>query len=778
MCIFRDVDDLLTSGTKIEKIITVHPIIEPVRAYLLYVAYDGWIFSGRHVWRVDKISLKEGKTGDYLSHCKGNEAETVLRSGIASEFTLMTGDCAVPAIGPDHYFTPYHKYAKKPGSGGSHEIISNYFPPSHMNNEGLNALLPPPPPPPVLSSTTTGSETGISDEKPKVDEFIMDTKIVQLAQAGDDSDNSIQINDQVAPASVPDKQTLKKTEYVTISKQQQKISDKIEIWDNLAPNAVPDMKSNRPPMSMSYEQYYKKQQQLQQKLSTPTPSGRNPNYTPTIQIAAVTPKPESSSFWPGFLDFFSGSSSSSTTPSLESTGRPTSLKPPAQVYSQQNSDTRLPMLRPIQQLPYSSSTMTSGTNPKQQHINSMHISAMKGKNKPQMITLSTNNGTQKQQVTMHHLSEDEQLTILKVDEEDPDSVASNTGIDNGDNSKENIDINDIANDKHSNASKSDYIVLHKLPNGEALNLENLETYSSMADVESGIKKTIPGHLHPRALLPHVDYDVPPAMEDLIISERPLVIPKLYEPIPLDQLDDLEAMQASQQQTSSPVYIINPLKGDLNVSGEILPPTEEEVEEAIMQANVELFKLNQTTAAMNTTINQTDADSFQERQEKFLNGIFVPTATELSTTSSSTNTEEPSKVYFETQTVVYDFNWTPMPKRPTFGPPRPPPHYKLRVDNIKELSHLAQISIPDSGDLAEEIRRRNNSSDEKPIINVQLLPPRLTAVLFQVNEKHRSLNHHGRYPGMHRQNKIAPIFKVDPTGLDRKRAKSLDNSMFR
>ena len=202
-------DDLLTSGTKIEKIITVHPIIEPVRAYLLYVAYDGWIFSGRHVWRVDKISLKEGKTGDYLSHCKGNEAETVLRSGIASEFTLMTGDCAVPAIGPDHYFTPYHKYAKKPGSGGSHEIISNYFPPSHMNNEGLNALLPPPPPPPVLSPTTTGSETGISDEKPKVDEFIMDTKIVQLAQAGDDSDNSIQINDQVAPASVPDKQTLK-----------------------------------------------------------------------------------------------------------------------------------------------------------------------------------------------------------------------------------------------------------------------------------------------------------------------------------------------------------------------------------------------------------------------------------------------------------------------------------------------------------------------------------------------------------------------------------------
>ena len=32
--------------------------------------------------------------------------------------------------------------------------------------------------------------------------------------------------------------------------------------------------------------------------------------------------------------------------------------------------------------------------------------------------------------------------------------------------------------------------------------------------------------------------------------------------------------------------------------------------------------------------------------------------------------------------------------------------------------------------------------------------------------------------MHRQNKIAPIFKVDPTGLNRKRAKSLDSPMFK
>lgn len=105
---FRDVDDLLTSGTKIEKIITVHPVIEPVKALLLYDAYDGWIFSGRLVWRVDRIALKEGRTGSILSHCKSNEAETVLRSGIPSEFSLMAGDCILPSIGPDYFF-PHNK---------------------------------------------------------------------------------------------------------------------------------------------------------------------------------------------------------------------------------------------------------------------------------------------------------------------------------------------------------------------------------------------------------------------------------------------------------------------------------------------------------------------------------------------------------------------------------------------------------------------------------------------------------------------------------------------
>ena len=65
---------MLTSGTKLEKIITVHPMIEPVSAHLLYVAYNGWIYSGRLFWKIDKISLMEGRTGSYLTHCKRYES--------------------------------------------------------------------------------------------------------------------------------------------------------------------------------------------------------------------------------------------------------------------------------------------------------------------------------------------------------------------------------------------------------------------------------------------------------------------------------------------------------------------------------------------------------------------------------------------------------------------------------------------------------------------------------------------------------------------------------
>ena len=53
---FSGKGDLLTSGTLLEKLIVLHPNIKPVKAQLLYESYNGWIYSGRPHWRVDKVT--------------------------------------------------------------------------------------------------------------------------------------------------------------------------------------------------------------------------------------------------------------------------------------------------------------------------------------------------------------------------------------------------------------------------------------------------------------------------------------------------------------------------------------------------------------------------------------------------------------------------------------------------------------------------------------------------------------------------------------------------
>ena len=45
---FSTHDELLTSGAKIEKLIVSHPVLsEPTEIQILYIAYEGWIYSGR-----------------------------------------------------------------------------------------------------------------------------------------------------------------------------------------------------------------------------------------------------------------------------------------------------------------------------------------------------------------------------------------------------------------------------------------------------------------------------------------------------------------------------------------------------------------------------------------------------------------------------------------------------------------------------------------------------------------------------------------------------------
>ena len=45
---FSTHDELLTSGAKIEKLIVAHPALDdPIEIQILYIAYEGWIYSGR-----------------------------------------------------------------------------------------------------------------------------------------------------------------------------------------------------------------------------------------------------------------------------------------------------------------------------------------------------------------------------------------------------------------------------------------------------------------------------------------------------------------------------------------------------------------------------------------------------------------------------------------------------------------------------------------------------------------------------------------------------------
>ena len=93
-------DDLLESGSGIEKLIVVHPAIKPVEAYILYVAYEGWFSSGRPQWSIDKLILTD-HFGKKMSFCK--EIGQVLLSGMPVRLKLKDGDCIGTSLGPPDY---------------------------------------------------------------------------------------------------------------------------------------------------------------------------------------------------------------------------------------------------------------------------------------------------------------------------------------------------------------------------------------------------------------------------------------------------------------------------------------------------------------------------------------------------------------------------------------------------------------------------------------------------------------------------------------------------
>ena len=127
----------------------------------------------------------------------------------------------------------------------------------------------------------------------------------------------------------------------------------------------------------------------------------------------------------------------------------------------------------------------------------------------------------------------------------------------------------------------------------------------------------------------------------------------------------------------------------------------------------MFKINQTDVnEENTTVsNNTESSSTLvippagiSRNQKFIPGInTMPKSNNMSVSTTVRSTQ--ADHFFQNQTVVYDFNWTPIPNKPTFGPSPAPLNYQKDkkihpvLDNVKNLSHLAKLSLNNHNGLA-------------------------------------------------------------------------------
>jgi len=457
-------------------------------------------------------------------------------------------------------------------------------------------------------------------------------------------------------------------------------------------------------------------------------------------------------------------------------------------------------------------------------------------------TSSSDNKTNlEQQVTMHHLSSDGELTILKVGPKedsnkneinDDDKIISDENFvnesnineieteddgkdDNNDNKDDDVgnagetisssDFSDSLDSPDPKADQTKYIVLQKLPNGGAIDLENMQTYT-MEDLASDIKNNNnnindmekPSNFtydRPRSFQKslddplvagekgssnetstlkdedettiHPDF-IPPA--ELVISERPPVLPEVYEPLPLSQLDDLEAMSSStsDQTEEHPVYII--YEQDLFQG-------EEEHEIAENLANLELLKVASNDTRDEKLIEENNVNKTMLNLETLIDNNQL----EGGNGPKITNPDQigPSEI----PKVV----WTPIPTQdtrewesptrkassPVIGPAWPPPEYKpaskeatLDPVDIGHLSKVAYVTLTDDGGLSQEVKAELNRTLDQDERNIQLLPPRLSAALMHVNNQNRlrSIGSGvvtGRQSGgLSRENKIAPVFKYD------------------
>jgi hypothetical protein len=736
---------------------------------------------------------------------------------------------------------------------------SSFYPPLTENDSpSINQQRPPPPPPPpppkppavfgpqINSSAQSVFSAGGSTLSPnnlnllEKDVFQVQNNVVaQFAAEGQGADEnsilspsntSIQFVDdldEVAPMSIP---VEFRTHSSTTALPETKLP--IEVIDSVAPQSVPGKESLSPgpPILTNYYHPYNNQYKFQMSSDgNPVQSFKSPSafnkesfwnseeqleyanlYGPSIQLH---PK------WPN-LHYYPPEIDQSTS---------------ANGY---NSYTIIPPSLPQSFIaPFIQQTQVQGPfapeRKKPESYNEVQEISLEIKSN---TTLTLNNSlidvknsttsSHEQQVTMHHLSSDGELTILKVgpkedssnkneiSDDDTNLVNNNSNesdfneieteadhrIDNNDDDPDE-DIDDDA-DLHSDFSdsldspdpKSDttkYIILQKLPNGGAIDLENMQTYTMedfASDIQQNNKQNNLTYDRPRSfqkslenpsksdekmfnnfteieeettLEPFSDISLPPK---LLISERPPTLPEIYEPLPLSQLDDQEAMSSSQD--DHPVYII--YEKDLFQGQE-----EQTIAESL--SNLELFKIssnsttetqvntgNSTLYAFNTDEEQLDDNQLEENNYNNGKGILETPKIEwtpIPIQDLRTTLTKPSN-----QVIVPDWPPTKIGKQDS------------RIDQADTslLSNAAYVTLEDTTE------QKNETQDVK---NIQLLPQRLSAVLTNVNNQNRlrSLSVQSsirQTTGLNRENKIAPIFKYEIPSTDTSHARALPQQQLR
>ena len=710
---------------------------------------------------------------------------------------------------------------------------SGFYPPLTENDSpSLNQQRPPPPPPPppplspmvfgpqINSSAQSVFSAGGSTLSPnnlnllEKDAFqVQNSVVAQFVTEGQGTDEnsissppniSIQFVhdlDEVAPMSIPVEFRPHSSSVVTEPKHP------IEIIDSVAPQSVPaeslsnfylpynqykfQMSSdgnpvpsyNSPSSTAGKESFWNSQEQF--KFST--------SYGPSIQLH---PK------WPN-LNFYTPEFDQSPSSNVYNsfTIIPPSLSPSPPVI--------VPYIQQSQvQGPFAPEMNKPDSN-NQQHEISVETQSKTTITLNSSLTDIKNTTSNEQQVTMHHLSSDGELTILKVGpKEDNNKNEKNDHDKNSDDNNVNesdfneieteddhridedddeeiendtllqMDFDDSLYNPDSKADKTKYIVLQKLPNGGAIDLENMQTYTMedfASDIQNSNKQNDLTNERPRSFQKSLDgpiesinlYNNFTESEDittlqpfsdfllpvkLLISERPPPLPEIYEPIPLSQLEDQEAMSDSQDE--HPVYIIYE---------KALFPEQEEHEMPESLANIELFKIssNSTIQAEANKRNHT-SDSFSTDHERQLDD------NQLDENIHNNDQIGPSE--------IPKVEWTPIPiqeLRPTLKtssipvvePEWPPFNYQVNKQDSNldpsDIGHLSKVTLADT-------KEQNNVTQE--IKNIQLLPPRLSAVLMQVNNQNRfrSLSSQAsvrQTTGLSRENKIAPIFKYELSTTD-------------